>query len=377
MGSTPEYCIWKDLKKDKRKTCIWKKRSIFFDLPHWCDLDVRHCIDVMHVEKNVCDSVIGTLLNIQGKTKDGLNTRQDLADMGIRSQLHPRSDGKKIYLPPACHTLSKKEKISFCQCLRRVKVPQGYSSNIKSLVQLKELKLVGLKSHDCHVLMQQLLAVAIRDILPNKVRFTITRLCFFFHAICSKVIDPVMFDELENEAAIILCQLEMYFPPAFFDIMIHLIVHLVREIKCCGPVYLWWMYPVERYMKILKGYTKNLYRPEASIVERYIAEEAIEFCSEYLEKAKAVGLPECRHDDRVGGKGSRGLQVITPSVEDLLQAHLYVLNNNNEVLPYIVKHEALVKQNNPKMSKNWALKKHNKTFCDWFKDTIFANENAS
>ena len=51
----------------------------------------------MHVEKNVCDSVIGRLLNIQGKTKDGLNTRQDLAEMGIRSLLHPRSDGKKIY----------------------------------------------------------------------------------------------------------------------------------------------------------------------------------------------------------------------------------------------------------------------------------------
>jgi len=84
-----------------------------FDLPYWSDLDVRHCIDVMHVEKNVCDSVIRTLLNIQGKTKDVLNTRQDLAEMGIRSQLHPRFDGKKIYLPPACHTLSKKEKINF------------------------------------------------------------------------------------------------------------------------------------------------------------------------------------------------------------------------------------------------------------------------
>ena len=52
----------------------------------------------MHVEKNVCDSVIGTLLNIQGKTKYGLDTRQDLADMGIQSQLHPRSDGKKNIL---------------------------------------------------------------------------------------------------------------------------------------------------------------------------------------------------------------------------------------------------------------------------------------
>ena len=49
----------------------------------------------MYVEKNVYDSVIGKLLNIQGKTKDVLNTRQDLAEMGIQAQLHPRSDGKK------------------------------------------------------------------------------------------------------------------------------------------------------------------------------------------------------------------------------------------------------------------------------------------
>ena len=72
-----------------------------FDLPYRSDLDVRHCIDVMHVKKNVCDSVVNTLLNIQGKTNDGLNTRQDLVEMGIRDQLHPRSDGSKIYLPLA------------------------------------------------------------------------------------------------------------------------------------------------------------------------------------------------------------------------------------------------------------------------------------
>jgi len=71
---------------------------ILFDLSYWSDLDVRHCIDVMHMEKNVCDSVIRTLFNIQGKTKYGLNTRQDLAEMGIRSQLHPRFDGKKNIL---------------------------------------------------------------------------------------------------------------------------------------------------------------------------------------------------------------------------------------------------------------------------------------
>ena len=47
-------------------------------------------------------------------------------------------------MPLACHTFSIKEKISFCQCLHHVKVPQRYSSNIKSLVQFKDLKLVGL-----------------------------------------------------------------------------------------------------------------------------------------------------------------------------------------------------------------------------------------
>jgi len=39
----------------------------------------------------------------------------------------------------------------------------------------------------------------------------------------------VLYD-LENKAITILCQMEMYFPPSFFDIMVHLIYHLDREI---------------------------------------------------------------------------------------------------------------------------------------------------
>ena len=73
----------KTKKKEKSNTCIRKKRSILFYLSYCSDLNVRHCINVMHIEKNVCDSVIGTLLNIQDKKKNGLNTRQDLAEMGI------------------------------------------------------------------------------------------------------------------------------------------------------------------------------------------------------------------------------------------------------------------------------------------------------
>jgi len=60
----------------------------------------------------------------------------------------------------------------------------------------------------------------------------------FCSSICSKVNDPLKLDELQAENVIILCQLDMFFSPLFFDIMVHLHVHLVKEIKFSGPIYL-------------------------------------------------------------------------------------------------------------------------------------------
>jgi len=62
----------------------------------------------MHVEKNVYDSLIDTLLNIQGKTKDGVNARLDLVEMKIREDLTPREVGRRTYWPPACYTMFRK-----------------------------------------------------------------------------------------------------------------------------------------------------------------------------------------------------------------------------------------------------------------------------
>ena len=81
----------------------------------------------------------------------------------------------------------------------------------------------------------------------------------------------------------ILCKLELIFPPAFFDIMIHLILHLSQEAIFGGPVYMRWMYPFEQYMKKLKNYVRNKVRPEGSIAEGYVADEALTFCSQYLQ----------------------------------------------------------------------------------------------
>src|SRR5438876_2297221 len=101
----------------------FKKLSIFFKyLPYWKDLDIRHAIDVMHVKKNVCDSIIGILLDIKGKMMEGLKSRKDFVDLNTRHELHleERANGK-YYLPAASYNLTTDEKKAICKCLRGVR----------------------------------------------------------------------------------------------------------------------------------------------------------------------------------------------------------------------------------------------------------------
>lgn len=159
---------------------VGKKKSIFFELEYWKFLPVRHCLDVMHIEKNVFESLIGTLLNIPGKTKDGVKTRLDLVEMGIRLGLKPNLEGsKKERLPLASWNLTLAEKKSMCGSFFGMKVPEDYSSNISSLVSMDDLKLSNYKSHDCHTIMQQLLGIAIRGVLEKPVRIVVIRYAFF------------------------------------------------------------------------------------------------------------------------------------------------------------------------------------------------------
>ena len=70
----------------------------------------------MYIEKNICDSIINTLLNIFGNIKDTVKSRLGLIEMRIREQLGPEKRRQNTYLPLACHTLSKKEKIELFSC---------------------------------------------------------------------------------------------------------------------------------------------------------------------------------------------------------------------------------------------------------------------
>ncbi|KAI5313313.1 hypothetical protein L3X38_042487 [Prunus dulcis] len=91
--------------------------------------------------------------------------------MGVKTDLQPEYGERRTRLPPGPWNFSRAEKRKVCNSFYGMKVPEGYSSNIKNLVSLQDSRLLGLKSHYCHTLMQQLLPVAIRSVLEKPVRY--------------------------------------------------------------------------------------------------------------------------------------------------------------------------------------------------------------
>ncbi|XP_016170778.1 uncharacterized protein LOC107613333 [Arachis ipaensis] len=296
--------------------------SVFFELPYWKDHMLRHNLDVMHIEKNICDNVVFTILNDSVKSKDNLKARKDLQSMGIRSELWPDEGGK---YSSAIFTMSNPQKDVFLKTLQNVVFLDGYSSNIARCVDIRQRKLYELKSHDCHILMEQLLPILVKNALPS------------------------LLGALQNHVVQTLCQMEMIFPPSFFTVMVHLTVHLVDEIKLGGPVHYRWMFPIERYLGRLKQYVRNRAQAEGSIVEGYLSEEILTFCSRYLDNIETRINRPARVDDRpvdvtnnTGcnmfpeiGKASGAIShfVLTPMERD--QAHRHVLVNCEAVAPFI------------------------------------------
>ncbi|XP_073304102.1 uncharacterized protein [Primulina huaijiensis] len=285
------------------------------------------------------------------------------------------------HLPAAPYTLSKKEMNVFCSRLKKIKLPDGYSSNIGNCVSLEDHKLIGLKSHDCHVLMQQLLSVALRSLLPKGPRSALFLLCAFYNELCQRVLDRNRLEQLEDNIAETLCMLERYFPPAFFTISVHLTIHLAREARLCGPVQFRWMYPFERFMKTLKEYVKNRARPEGCIAECYLAEERMLFCSAYIEKAAGIGIRSNRNQDLDNGlvEGRPISQGKEKILEDhvLQAAHRYVLFNTAEVELYLQMHIEELKQTDRRFLINETLlqKRHMETFAQWLSKHVFDNSS--
>ncbi|XP_058207214.1 uncharacterized protein LOC131320516 isoform X1 [Rhododendron vialii] len=261
----------------------WTKKGIFWELPYFPSLLIRHNFDVMHIEKNICESVYGTMLSIDGKNKDTYKAREDLKQRGIRPELHLQTtENGSILKPRASYTLDPHQVDGFYEFLKSISYPDGYAANISRCVTSKNGRLSGMKSHDCHVLLQRLLPIGMRGFVSKEICTILFELGNFFQELCSKTLRRSDLEKWEERVVLILCKLEKIFPPAFFDVMVHLTVHLSREAMVAGPVQYRWMYPIERFLGKLKRYVTNKARPEGSIAEAYIVQECLTFCSMYL-----------------------------------------------------------------------------------------------
>ncbi|XP_062099743.1 uncharacterized protein LOC133805579 [Humulus lupulus] len=129
----------------------WRKKSIFYELDYWSSNTLKHNIDVMHVEKNVCDSLLGTILD-NDKSKDTTNARHDLKKFGVRESLWIyEDDNGKLMKPHAPYVLTSDQRMQFCKFIRDVKFPDNFCSNLKKKVNADLTNISGLKSHDSHV----------------------------------------------------------------------------------------------------------------------------------------------------------------------------------------------------------------------------------
>ncbi|XP_042939375.1 uncharacterized protein LOC122274399 [Carya illinoinensis] len=316
----------------KRKRTVeelnWTKNSIFFKLPYWVTLRLRHNLDVMHIEKNIFDNILCTLMNIPGKTKYNINSRRDLEILGFRKELHLKYDGERVTMPQALYTLHGDEKKKFCEWLVDVKFPDGFASNISHCVSVRDCRISGLKSHDCHVFMQRLLPIAVGGFFRNDIALAVIELCSFFKGLCARTLDVNQISQFETDIATILCKLEMIFPPSFFDIMVHLAVHLPRE-------------------AILGDVETKFTRVDRNIDGE---SEDIDGIKIFNQKLRPIGTASNRQlSDKL-----------------LTEATWYVLNNCAEIGPYLEEHYEKCKVDSP----NFIDRTHQSEFPMWLKKRV-------
>jgi hypothetical protein len=192
-------------------------------------------------------------------------------------------------------------------------------------------------------------------------------MCHFFNAISKKVIDVIELDEIYKEKWVIMCQLELYFPPSSFDTMEHYMIHLANQVFIIGHMYMLHMYPYKSHMVVMKGYVRNRDHPEGFMIEDYTTEEVIECCVDYIKDGKSIGVPVSWHHGRLSGKGTKGYKSFTDATyERVCEAHFSIMHQLAVMRPYVEKHLQELRER----IQDGALiiKQHKLYFIAWLKD---------
>jgi hypothetical protein len=101
----------------------------------------------------------------------------------------------------------------------------------------KDGELKGMKSHNYHIMMQYLLLLCMQQLMAKGCKLAIICLSRVFKKLCVKIFDLAMMGELKKDVALTLVLLEQEFSLSFFNIMTHLLVHIVEHLEICGPMH--------------------------------------------------------------------------------------------------------------------------------------------
>jgi hypothetical protein len=122
------------------------------------------------------------------------------------------------------------------RCLKILKFPDRYATNIKLAVNVSTGKLNGLKSHDYHIFIERFMSVMFCGYFKASLWKMFTELSYLHRQICAKQVSKAMMHRLEKEIVVLVCKVETVFPPAWFNVMQHLLVHLHWKARLGGPV---------------------------------------------------------------------------------------------------------------------------------------------
>ncbi len=123
---------------------------------------IRHTLNVMHIEKNVCESLIKFVFG----TKDTIKVCRNMEVCEVQLHLWVKRDphnSSKIFKLVSPYVLTPKELKTFMSKLGSLKVPSNYCGALGKHIMDRKLGLM--KSHDWHVLMQQLMLLACRGLM--------------------------------------------------------------------------------------------------------------------------------------------------------------------------------------------------------------------
>jgi hypothetical protein len=157
-------------------------------------------------------------------------------------------------------------------------------------------KLIGLKSHDYHIITERHLPIMFQGYFDDAVWMVLAELSYFYTQLCAKEIAVEMMEKLENEIPVLLCKMEKIFPPRDFNPMQHLLIHLPYEAKVGSPVQYRWMYHIERTLRYLKPMIGNRVRVEGCIIEAFTLKKVAYFSSVYFTEEHNANAPMMRYN---------------------------------------------------------------------------------